>query len=255
MEDRYSIVGNINGVRSHSFYGVFDGHGGAHASQYCAEHMCKGIVEDPSYTSGEVHTAVKNGFSKTDKDFLELARIGRLDDGTTAVTAVIQGKKITVGNAGDSRAVLVTKDGRAERLSDDHKPDRQDEMKRIQDLGGSVLFRGVWRVEGVLAVSRAIGDRPLKDFVTSEPQIKHRVITNNDAFLVLATDGLWDVLTNDNVADILTNSVVGVEVAAKELVERAFRNGSGDNICAIVVDLRYPLEDRSSSSPPDKKNS
>ena len=56
-------------------------------------------------------------------------------------------------------------------------------MARIEGLGGSVLFRGVWRVEGVLAVSRAIGDRPLKEYVSSEPQIKEKILSNDDEYI------------------------------------------------------------------------
>ena len=104
----------------------------------------------------------------------------------------------------------------------------------------NLLFRGVWRVEGVLAVSRAIGDRPLKEFVTSEPHIKEKVIDDNDSFLILATDGLWDVLENKDVAELMLEH--GHEPnPARLLVERAYTKGSGDNICAIAIDLKKPL--------------
>ena len=60
-----------------------------------------------------------------------------------------------------------------------------------------MYFHGVWRVGGVLAVSRAIGDRVLKPVVTAAPEMRTRIITGEDAFLVLATDGVWDVLSNE----------------------------------------------------------
>lgn len=124
-----------------------------------------------------------------------------LDDGTTAVAALFLGDRIYVANVGDSRAILVKRSGRVEALSDDHKPNRPDEAKRIRSLGGRVLFHGVWRVNGILAVSRAIGDRILKQFVTGVPEIKScRISPSTDAYVVLASDGLWDTLTHEDVS-------------------------------------------------------
>jgi protein phosphatase 1L len=77
-----------------------------------------------------------------------------LTDGTTAVVAVIQGRNITVANAGDSRGIIVKKSGKAYPMSVDHKPNRPDEDRRIKLLGGKVIHSGRWRVQGVLAVSR-----------------------------------------------------------------------------------------------------
>jgi hypothetical protein len=95
--------------------------------------------------------------------------------------------------AGDSRAILVQRGARAVALSRDHKPSLPDETKRITDLGGKVIFWGRWRVEGILAVSRAIGDRHLKPYVTPEPEVCEWALTDRDCFLVLATDGIWCV--------------------------------------------------------------
>lgn len=91
-------------------------------------------------------------------------------DGTTACAVTIVGKQVICCNAGDSRAIIVKRDGTAVALSQDHKPDRHDETKRISDLGGRVIHWGRWRIEGVLAVSRSIGDSKLKPFVTAEPE-------------------------------------------------------------------------------------
>jgi serine/threonine protein phosphatase PrpC len=74
------------------------------------------------------------------------------------------------------------------------QPSRQDEESRIKALGGRVVFWGRWRVEGVLAVSRAIGDINLKPFVTCEPEILAVEMSEDDMFLVLATDGIWCVI-------------------------------------------------------------
>jgi hypothetical protein len=81
-------------------------------------------------------------------------------------------------------------------MSIDHKPNSREERTRIEDAGGVVVWAGTWRVGGVLAVSRAFGDRPLKRYVIPTPDIKDEVLTSEDDCLILASDGLWDVVSN-----------------------------------------------------------
>jgi serine/threonine protein phosphatase PrpC len=84
----------------------------------------------------------------------------------------------------------------AEALSHDHKPARNDEHNRIENAGGAVIWAGTWRVSGVLAVSRAFGDRPLKKFVISRPDVRRVDVGDGEEFVVLASDGIWDVISN-----------------------------------------------------------
>lgn len=93
--------------------------------------------------------------------------------GTTALIAIISGTKLTVANVGDSRAVMCDSKGNVIPLSYDHKPQQMREHKRIQEAGGFIAFKGVWRVAGILATSRALGDYPLKDknLVIADPDI------------------------------------------------------------------------------------
>jgi len=84
----------------------------------------------------------------------------------------------------------------AQALSVDHKPNSKDERQRIENAGGVVVWAGTWRVCGVLAVSRAFGDRPLKRYVIATPDIKEENLKDDDEFLILASDGLWDVMSN-----------------------------------------------------------
>ncbi len=84
----------------------------------------------------------------------------------------------------------------AVQLSVDHKPNLREERMRIEDAGGVVVWAGTWRVGGVLAVSRAFGDRPLKRYVIPTPHVNLEELTPQDEALILATDGVWDVLSN-----------------------------------------------------------
>jgi len=91
-------------------------------------------------------------------------------------------------------------------LSFDHKPCQLKEKRRIQEAGGFVSLNGVWRVQGVLATSRALGDYPLKEkkVVVSDPDVlSFSVKEHNMDFAVLASDGLWDTHSNEEVTEML----------------------------------------------------
>eukprot|EP00245_Coleochaete_scutata_P004195 TRINITY_DN16472_c0_g1_i1.p1 TRINITY_DN16472_c0_g1~~TRINITY_DN16472_c0_g1_i1.p1 ORF type:complete len:673 (+),score=138.41 TRINITY_DN16472_c0_g1_i1:461-2479(+) len=173
--------------------------------------------------------------------------------GSTAVVAVVGKANLVVANVGDSRAVL-SRGGRTIALSKDHKPEREDEMARVEQAGGRVIFWNGWRVLGVLAMSRAIGDRYLKPYVIAEPEVTFTLRSDDDEFLILASDGLWDVMENEKACDIVRRCMkvqrkknkdggyVEVEdpakYAAATLIKLAYKKGSQDNISVVVVDLR-----------------
>nr|POE56074.1 putative protein phosphatase 2c 8 [Quercus suber] len=153
------------------------------------------------------------------------------------------------------RAVLFS-GGVAFALSRDHKPDRPDELKRIEAAGGKVINWNGHRVLGVLTTSRSIGDHCLRPYVISKPEVTVTKRSNNDEFLILASDGLWDVISNEVACQIVKRCLEGrlrrksleVEVenesraaeAAAVLTELAMARGSKDNISVIVVELRKP---------------
>lgn len=189
MEDRLSFRGRLGGREDASLYACFDGHGGALASEFCAQELPGYLVESEKNWEMATKSALKDAFAQTDAAFAQaLAGTDRLD-GTTALVSVVVGDKLFVANAGDSRAILVQRGARVVPLSRDHKPSLPDELERITGLGGKVIFWGRWRVEGVLAVSRAIGDAHLKPYVTPEPEVTEWEITEKDHFLVVASDG------------------------------------------------------------------
>ncbi|KAG2575364.1 probable protein phosphatase 2C 45 isoform X4 [Panicum virgatum] len=119
-------------------------------------------------------------------------------------------------------------------VSKDHKPDQTDERQRIEDAGGFVMWAGTWRVGGVLAVSRAFGDKLLKQYVVVDPEIREEVVDDTLEFLILASDGLWDVVSNEE-AVALTRSIQDPEEAAKKLLQEAYKRESSDNITCVVV--------------------
>ncbi|KAI3815657.1 hypothetical protein L1987_15335 [Smallanthus sonchifolius] len=183
--------------------------------------------------------AISETYQQTDADFLESGKDMFRDDGSTASTAVLVGNHLYVANVGDSRTVI-SKAGKAIPLSEDHKPNRSNERKRIENAGGVVMWVGTWRVGGVLAMSRAFGNHMLKQFVVAEPEIQEQELDEEFELLILPSDGLWDVVPNeDSVSLALLEEEP--ESAARKLIETAFSRGSADNITCIVVRFYHEL--------------
>ena len=237
MEDRHVVLGMVGG-EAVTLYGVFDGHGGQQAAQYCKDNVGDALLRSLDFPENP-EEAMRDAILALDDEYLAKARSENRDDGTTLVLAMAHKGRISVANVGDSRAVLVMGNGEAKDLSEDHKPNSDSERKRIEALGGSVIFWGVWRVEGVLAVSRAIGDRMLKDYVTAEPDFVHHDVGPDDSFVIIASDGLWDVIDSAEAAKICSD-IKDAQDAADVLASEAYHRGSADNICVLVMDLRTP---------------
>lgn len=138
-----------------------------------------------------------------------------------------------VANAGDARGVLCRK-GRALRLTYDHKGTDKQEAKRIMDSGGFVMSG---RVNGVLAVTRSLGDSSMKEFVVGAPYTTETELTEDDEVLILACDGIWDVL-DDQTACQLVRTIPDPQQAAKKLVHEATQRYTNDNITVMVIRLK-----------------
>ncbi|KAH9047866.1 protein serine/threonine phosphatase 2C [Lactarius hengduanensis] len=138
-----------------------------------------------------------------------------------------------VANAGDARGVLC-RGGRALRLTYDHKGTDKQEAKRIMDSGGFVMSG---RVNGVLAVTRSLGDSSMKEFVVGAPYTTETELTEDDEMLILACDGIWDVL-DDQAACELVRAISDPQEAAAALVQEATHRYTNDNITVMVIRLK-----------------
>lgn len=205
MEDSHTHILSLPGDPGTSFFAVYDGHGGATVAQYAGKHLHKFILKRPEYKEN-VQQALKQAFLDIDSHMLYDQSCGEQMAGSTAVVVLIKNNRLYCANAGDSRAVACI-NGEVEVLSLDHKPNNEAETKRIYEGGGWVEFN---RVNGNLALSRALGDfvfkkneskKPEEQIVTAYPDVEIRDITEDYEFLVLACDGIWDVMTNQEVVD------------------------------------------------------
>jgi serine/threonine protein phosphatase PrpC len=226
MED-VSVVLQDKPVPGAQLFALFDGHGGREAAEFAAENLPAAITEKVN-EKGDVEASYITAFTQLQNEMASWC----VYVGTTAVVAVIDGTSLTVANVGDSRAVIC-REGKAVRLTVDHKPDVPEEVQRIQSQGG---FVKEGRVSGMLAVSRALGDGFLNKVAYPVPNVTKTELTEGDTRLILACDGVWDVMSDQQACDLIAAEIDPLE-AAKKLRDKAFELESLDNISVIVVFL------------------
>ena len=173
------------------------------AAAFAADKMQNFVTRSSAFKSRDFVKALQQAFHDCETEFIQIAGREGLRDGTTAVVALVHDEAITVAHVGDSRGVLCRANGAAQALTTDHKPELEAEKKRIEALGGFVSYIGCWRAMGILAMSRAIGDLFLKPYVSAEPDVVSLPITPSDEFIILASDGVFDVFDNEQVVRIV----------------------------------------------------
>lgn len=240
LDDNVAVEGAEEIV---AFYGVFDGHGGRGAAEFLRNNLMRNVVQNANFII-DPELALKEAFYRTDQDFYDSCGPGETS-GSTGLAACVIGGKLYIANAGDCRAVLSRK-GKAIDLSIDQKPSSEGEMERIKNAGG---FVEDGYVNGLLGVSRAFGDWHLEGLkgrggktgpLTVDPEIEKTRLTEDDEFLILACDGLWDVFSSQNAIDMARASLRqhnDPAKAAKELASEALRRDSSDNVSVVCVCL------------------
>ncbi|XP_076905490.1 putative protein phosphatase 2C 2 isoform X2 [Bidens hawaiensis] len=245
MEDEHIRIDDLsaylNSVPNPSaFYGVFDGHGGHEAAAYIKDNVQRLFLQNPQISqTDEVEVSLRKAFLSADLALAEEATVST-SSGTTALIALLLGRSLVVANAGDCRAVLCRK-GKAINMSQDHRPTHPSERKRVEELGG---FVDDGYLNGVLSVSRALGDWDMKlphgsaSPLTSEPEIQQLILTEEDEFLIIGCDGIWDVISSQQAVKLVSRGLRrhdDPEQCAKDLVREALRLGTYDNLTVIVV--------------------
>ncbi|KAF2471651.1 PP2C-domain-containing protein [Lindgomyces ingoldianus] len=234
-----------------SFFGVYDGHGGDKVALYAGDHLHEIIAKQEAFKGGDIKKALQDGFLATDRAILSDPKYEEEVSGCTASVGIISKNKIYVANSGDSRSVLGIK-GRAKPLSYDHKPQNETEKARIQAAGGFVDFG---RVNGNLALSRAIGDFEFKksaelppehQIVTAFPDVEIHDINEDDEFLVIACDGIWDCQSSQAVIEFVRRGIVAkqeLSAICENMMDNCLASNSDtggvgcDNMTMIVIGL------------------
>ncbi|KAK7382327.1 hypothetical protein VNO80_01178 [Phaseolus coccineus] len=195
------------------------------------------IEDDQNMSFSSWEGSFTRCFNEMDEDLIKNIDSKGFSGGSTAVTVIKQGDQLIIGNLGDSRALLCRRANDKHlvpvQLTVDLTPDIPSEALRIINCGGRIFsikeqpsVKRIWRPQGSrpgLAMARAFGNFCLKDYgLISVPDVSYRKLTEQDEFVVLASDGVWDVLTNSEVINIVA-SAPKRSMAAKLLVNHAVK--------------------------------
>ncbi|KAJ6839000.1 putative protein phosphatase 2C 60 [Iris pallida] len=276
-----------------TFVGVYDGHGGPETSRYVNDHLFHHLKRFATEQGAMSADVIRKAFQATEEGFFSLVekqwplnpQIAAV--GSCCLVSVICGGTLYVANLGDSRAVLgrlvkATGDVLAVQLSAEHNASIESvrqELKAMhpEDPHIVVLKHNVWRVKGLIQISRSIGDVYLKkseynreplyskfrlrepfkrSILSSEPAISVHPLQPHDQFIIFASDGLWEHLSNQEAVDIVRKNphngsarrlvkAALLEAAKKremrysdlKKIERGVRRHFHDDITVIVVFL------------------
>merc|ERR1719453_80593 len=219
MEDDHAMVRELDGLASGSLWcGLYDGHGGRTAVDFVTNHLHAAFASE--FAAGgrrDVPAALDRAFSRVDR---MLVQAGAVQCGTTAAVVVyappagpLGGRaSLFVANVGDSRVVMLRSGPHSPpplRLSIDHLPSNAGEVARVQGAGGGV---------------------------SGEPSVVEHAVSEEDCYVLLASDGIWDVITDEQ-AQALVLAAEGAPPAeiARRLVDEALKKGTRDNVSALLV--------------------
>ncbi|CAL8350363.1 unnamed protein product [Arctogadus glacialis] len=250
MEDAHTCLPALKApLAAWSYYAVFDGHAGSSVAQYCSRNLLDHILasgalreeEDPE----EVKEGVGSAFLALDSHMHQLTRRDDWErSGSTAAAILVSPRHLYFINCGDSRTLLC-RDGAVAFYTEDHKPCNPRERERIQNAGGSVTLQ---RVNGSLAVSRALGDFTFKEvawrpqteqLVSPEPEVyEMERSADRDEFLILACDGVWDAIGNEELCAFVRSRLLVCEDLREiccQVLDLCLYKGSLDNMSIILV--------------------
>ncbi|KAL4271954.1 hypothetical protein GQ457_13G023560 [Hibiscus cannabinus] len=237
LEDQSQIESGQFGT----FVGIYDGHGGPEAARYVCDHLFSNFRAIAAESEGVVTAeTIQRAFHRTEEGFTSLvselwsSRPNMATVGTCCLVGVIYRQTLFIASLGDSRVVLGKKVGNtggmaAMQLSTEHNANIEAIRHELKELHPNdphivVLKHGVWRVKGIIQVSRSIGDVYMKHaeynrepinskfrlpepmnmpILSANPTIISHALHPNDSFLIFASDGLWEHLSNEKAVDIV----------------------------------------------------
>ncbi|CAD8099065.1 unnamed protein product [Paramecium sonneborni] len=257
MEDTH--ISDINIENDIHLFAVFDGHGGSEVAIFAERHFKEELMKNKNYIQKNYEKALTETFFRIDKMLQEQAGQEELNKirgasedvslaGCTANVALIVGKTLYVANAGDSRSFL-NRDGKPYDMSKDHKPDDDQEKKRIERAGG---FVSDGRANGNLSLSRALGDleykkdnrfKPEEQIITALPDVKSTQLTAADKFLLMGCDGVFETWEHQQILNFVSQELKtsqNLQKATEKLLDQLLAKdttlGTGcDNMTCILV--------------------
>ena len=230
MEDIGILIPDLTTDYKVSLFGIFDGHGGTDVVKFVKNRLPQ-LIKIYLNDLFPVEIAFKNAFKKVDEElkFFDSEYIG-----TTATLILIKDNKIYCANVGDTKAYIIY-DNTYKQISNDHKCTNEDERKRITEIGGKIIKN---RVMGQLILTRTLGDLYVKQFgVINTPDINVYDINETINYIIIASDGVWDVVDLDTITN-MGKAGKNVGEFCKDIVKLAINKGTKDNVSCIVVSFK-----------------
>ena len=230
MEDIGIMIPDLTTDYKVSLFGIFDGHGGSDVVKFVKDRLPQ-LIKNYLIDLCPVETAFKNAFEKVDQElrFFDSEYIG-----TTATIVLIKDNKINCANVGDSKAYIIY-DNSYTQISSDHKCTIEDEKIRVESMGGEIKKN---RVMGQLILTRTLGDLYVKQYgVISTPDISVNDIRGNMKYIILASDGIWDVVDLDTLVG-MGKAGKNVGEFCEDIVKLAINKNTKDNVSCIVISFK-----------------
>ncbi|VDM64689.1 unnamed protein product [Angiostrongylus costaricensis] len=227
---------------------VFDGHGGAECSAYCCAHLPAEFVRALNADPTSLEKALSCAFERLDIRLFARCENERWRSGTTAVAAAIDEKSIVIAWIGDSAAYVLTSPDNLRKVTRAHVPSNEEEARRVEQDGGQLLYiQGELRVNGVLNLTRALGD------IGGRPMISSRADTlvierdTSHYLLLLTCDGISELFNTAEVLDMVKSFVAKYNFKqyydlSDHICRAALSGGSIDNVTCVAVFLRPPQD-------------
>ena len=248
MEDFYCINEYLENKFNSCFFGIFDGHGGKEISYYLSENLQNYLVKELNNISLSTNfrenneyflQAITNSFEKIDKTIIENSSFENSVGSTATIVFIyndessLTKRTLICANVGDSKAYLINKNN-IKIITKEHKCNDANEVARIKKSGGVVFQK---RVFGTLILTRTIGDIQMKKFgVIPTPDLFSQPIYDNDMYVILASDGLWDVVEYEDILKLSKEKISCFEFS-KKLIKLAKERDTRDNVSCIVIRL------------------
>ena len=245
MEDKSKSIENFNNDKCQMIFEIFDGHGGDEMSSYLQANLAKIYKQNLLLNKGNIILSLKNAFHDADDEMREQLNIEGLGS-TGTLVHIVKGLgpslEVYSANVGDSRVSLISPE-HIIRLSCDHRTTDEKEKKRILEAGMEIIDD---RICGTLMLTRIFGNYEYKDEnekdnntgLICEPFISKINIDLNieNQFLILASDGIWDILTEEDIQNII-KKYQDTQKICSVIIKKCLENEAWDNMSVFAVKL------------------
>ena len=254
MEDFHCIKQALGKNPYISYFSIFDGHGGKEVSSYLSLNFHRILIKEINSINFSTNddenikniiNAIKNSFERIDQEILNNNNFSN-DVGSTATIIVIycnenevnekkvNNRTLICANVGDSNGFLINKNY-IKLITKGHKCEDPSEVKRIKEQGG-IVFQG--RIFGKLILTRTLGDKEMKKYgVVPIPDFFCKKISNDDLFVIIGSDGVWDIIEENEIYKIGIEKGLSSEEFSKKLINISKERDTRDNASCIVVKL------------------